>query len=355
MPASDSGCICFRDLTLTLTYRCNYRCASCMLGEKLGSKEALTYEDAVSIVESAAELRTIERIALVGGEPFLVYPLMLRIADYMWRHYRICLTVSTNGYWARSREAATDRLRPLARRGLTTMLLSWDGFHARFGQIEQIANAITACRELDILPTVQSIVVRGSDGIAATREQLSSICDVSHVRWVENPCIPVGRGSEIRDADRVMTRIDELPYGRCTAGMVLNVQASGEVKPCCGAGLMADALTMGNIHQEALSDIVQRSSVDPLINSLVGFRGPKQLVEVLRAERQDHLIPRLVTDTCDACYRMLTDSQALQVLRSSLGSRVRKQLLCRVASEEFGQYGRVIRRNSATADKPELH
>lgn len=337
MTTSQSGVINFSHLTLTLVYRCNYRCPSCLVGEKLASHEHLSYDDAVRIIDSAAELDTIGVVAFVGGEPFLVHPLMVRIAQYIHENYRVPLTASTNSYWARTVDQARRKVEPLAKNGLRSLLLSWDDFHAQFGSIEQIANAVTASREFGIQPTIQNIYIKGSTRIGTIKETLDRLCDTSDVRWVENPCIPIGLGSELEPTLQPLENIDDMPYGRCTAGTVVNVQANGDVKPCCGAGLMVDALTMGNIRDDGMARIVQQASTDPLFNSLVAYKGPKHLVEVLRGMGRDDLVPAQVTDPCDACQKILDNAPARALLRQALQEQQIQLLLSRVASEEFSR------------------
>lgn len=337
MTTSQSGVINFSELTLTLVYRCNYRCPSCLVGDMLSSKEHLSYDEAVNIIDSAADLETIGGVAFVGGEPFLVHPLMVRIARYVFERYNVPLTASTNSYWAKSLESARQKLERLAQYGMKSLLLSWDDFHSLFGNIEQIANAITACNEFDIQPVIQNIYIKGATRIDSIKETLGRLCDTERVRWVENPCIPIGLGSNIEVEKQPLAEIDDMPYGRCSAGNVINVQANGDVKPCCGAGLMVDRLTMGNIKSDSLANIIRRSSVNPLFNSLVAFKGPKHLVELLRQANRADLVPGRVTDPCDACQKILGNVEAFAVIAESLQAQQVQMLLTRVASEQFSR------------------
>ena len=103
----------FKELVLTVGYRCNLRCKSCFIGEKLNDKNtSLTYDDCVGIIESAAKLQTINSVAFVGGEPFLYYPLMLRVASYLYNHYRCPLNVSTNATWSKTKKQTEQLLDP---------------------------------------------------------------------------------------------------------------------------------------------------------------------------------------------------------------------------------------------------
>ena len=121
-----------------------------------------------------------------------------------------------------------------------------DDFHAEFGKIDQIANAISACNELNIYPTVQNIYVNGASRIEHFKHKLDQLCDTSRVEWTETHCTPVGLGASLDPAVHQLIDINDLSYGDCNAGEILNIEADGSTKPCCGAGLMAGGLTMGN-------------------------------------------------------------------------------------------------------------
>lgn len=336
MAASESGVINFTDLTLTLIYRCNYRCPHCLVGELLQSKHAISYEEAIEIIDSAAELGTFGSVAFVGGEPFLVYPLMLRISEYIHQNYGLVpLTASTNSYWAKDVDNARSKIEPLAKLGLQSLLLSWDDFHAKFGKISQLANAVTVCNEFEVKPTIQNIIINNSSRIGEIKEKLDELCDTSNVEWAENICTPVGLGEQFKEEDQTFISIDDIPFGECTAGKILNVEADGDVKPCCGSGLMASGLTMGNIRQKSVEAIVRKSSVDPLFNSLVANQGPKHLVEMLRVAGRTDLIPKKVTGVCDACYKITNNPEAVSVLKEKLKTKQVEIMLSRAASETF--------------------
>lgn len=334
----DEALIHFTDLTLTLIFRCNYRCPSCLVGDKLDSREALEFDDAVRIIDSAARLRSFNSIAFVGGEPFLVHGLMLRIADYIHSRYgKVALSASTNSYWAKTPEIAIRKLEPLVKHGLHSLLLSWDDFHAQFGRIEQVANAITACNALGIEPTVQNIVLPSSTRNETIKALLGALCDTSKVDWAESPCTPVGLGAALDPARHGLVDVDDLPYGNCTAGQILNVEADGKVKPCCGSGLMAEGLTMGNVHHASIQDIVRSASADPLFNCLVAYRGPKHMVAALRQAGRDDLVPKRVTDVCDACYKITNSRETMAVLRAQLQPAALQMAMNRVIGEAQDQ------------------
>lgn len=332
---SQKGHISFAMLMLTLVNRCNYRCASCLVGEKLSSRESLSYHDAVRLIDEAVRMGTIRRVGFVGGEPFLVYNLLVDIADYTWKSHRLPIMVATNGYWATGTDRAVAHLEPLSASGMTELLLSWDDFHAEFGTLAQIAHAIEACNALGVRPTVQNIVVKGATRLPAIQSELAALCNTENVRWNENPCVPTGLGADTPVDRQMLFPVDELPYGRCTAGTACDIQPNGDVTGCSGVGVMSDGLTLGNVKDQSLEEIIEAGSANPLINSLVAYCGPKDLIERLRRIGRSDLVPERVTDACDACARLMNSDEAVAVLRAHLAEAPLKPLLDRLACETY--------------------
>lgn len=336
IPSNPSGVINFTDLAFTLLYRCNYRCPSCLLGNDLKKSDIINYNDAIKIIDSMLNLCSINILSFVGGEPFLVYDLMLKIADYAWKKYRMASGVSTNSYWANELSSTREKLIPLYNSGLRWILLSWDDFHAQFGQIEQIANTINVCSELNIKPTLQNIYTNNSKlRIESIRRELKGLCDIRIINWIDSPCVPVGFGSMLDNSLIPTINIEKLPYGGCSAGSILNIQPNGDIKPCCGAGLVSRELSIGNIKSEGIDKIVQRASVDPIINSLIAYMGPKYLISLLKKFGRDDLIPTYVSNSCDACYKLLDNPETTQLLREELEKEREHLLFSRIMHEEF--------------------
>lgn len=322
----------FDQLVLTLGYRCNMFCSSCFIGERLHDHETeLTYEDCVEAIESAARLKTIGSVAFVGGEPFVYYKLMLRVAAYVHRHYQCPLNVTTNASWGKSPEMVQRLLDPLHALGLRWMLVSLDEYHLEFGTIRQAALCLDRAVGLGIDTSVQVILRKGGPRAADFREELASEIDVDAIKWIENPCSAIGNAETLLEPED-LTWHARVPVGGCNAGEILNVQPDGEVKPCCGAGLMSDRLSLCNAKTESIYKGVQKAEVDPLLNSLIAHQGPRELEAMLIEAGREDLVERHApfTDACHACHSFLNDEETLQVIEDQLAGRVEEMLINRV-------------------------
>lgn len=321
----------FNHLALTLGYKCNFRCRSCLLGDKLkdGSTE-ISYENAIKLIDSAAELRTVNVVAFVGGEPFLYYRKMIDIADYLWINYRCGLSISTNGYWATSYQKARELLTPLYERGLRWMLVSLDDFHLEFTKLDTIVNCLNAAIDMGIRCSVQSILITGSRSTTDFKKLLAEKCDIERIAsWVDNACVPVGNAAT-RISRKELKLKQGIPIGGCSIGRALNVQPDGSVKPCCGAGLMADALTVGNAYRKSFKEIVNEMESNPITNAIITWKGPYYLAELLKEQGYSKFIKRKFVDSCHACYEILSDRKALEVLQNLL--KEDKEIMALLAS-----------------------
>jgi cyclic pyranopterin phosphate synthase len=161
-----------RDLRLSLTDRCNFRCFYCLPnGEPpLARKETiLTFEEIVRLSEIFVSLG-IEKLRLTGGEPLLrkdVETLVEKLAELkkpLENGNRLKdLALTTNGHTFPQRAA------DLKKAGLDRVTISLDSLKRdKFKEItgvdklENVLEAIEAARSADLNPVrINSVIVRG--------------------------------------------------------------------------------------------------------------------------------------------------------------------------------------------------
>ena len=155
-----------RDLRISVTDRCNFRCFYCLPnGEPpLARKDTiLTFEEIAYIAEIFVSLG-IEKIRLTGGEPLIrrnIETLVERLAKL--KPQLVDLALTTNGFDI-PRKAET-----LKRAGLDRMTLSLDTLDTkRFREItgvdnlEEVFEAIEAARHYGFEPVkINAVIVRG--------------------------------------------------------------------------------------------------------------------------------------------------------------------------------------------------
>ena len=247
------------DLRVSLTDRCNLRCAYCMPAEGLDwlpRPELLTDDEVVRLVRIGEERLGITEIRFTGGEPLLRRGLPGIVARTAAMRPRPETSVTTNGI-------GLDRLAgPLREAGLDRVNVSLDTLRpevfktlARRDRLDDVLRGLTAAAATGLIPVkVNSVLMRGvNDGEAPA---LLRFC-LEHgyqLRFIEQMPLDAQHGwrrenmvtaAEIMDALSVeFTLTPDDPAGRGSApaeaflvdGGPARVGIIGSVtRPFCGA------------------------------------------------------------------------------------------------------------------------
>jgi len=118
-----------RDLRISITDRCNFRCTYCMPKEHFGSDHAflpradlLTYEEIVTVVESLLPAG-LEKVRLTGGEPLLRSDVAVLVSLLKAAGPRLDLALTTNG------SLLSKHAEGLANAGLNRVTVSLDALN----------------------------------------------------------------------------------------------------------------------------------------------------------------------------------------------------------------------------------
>lgn len=131
-----------KELAVILGFRCNFKCAHCMVSGKNTDHLAPSEKDTVI---AAAKKWGTRRILFIGGEPTLYIKDMNDIVSGL-EGSKINYRMTTNGHFATSKENAVKVLSSI--KGLCGLNLSYDKLHQKFLPEGNVANLFAACREL---------------------------------------------------------------------------------------------------------------------------------------------------------------------------------------------------------------
>jgi cyclic pyranopterin phosphate synthase len=196
-------------LRVSVTDRCNLRCAYCMPAQGIplqSHQDILRYEEIETVVHAAAELG-IHKVRLTGGEPLV----RLGIVDLTRMLAQIPgiddLSMTTNGVLL-ARYAS-----PLADAGLKRVNVSLDTlrperFHhiTRFGELADVLAGIEAARQAGLEPIkINTVVIRDMNDdevIDLARKTFEPGWNVRFIEWM-----PIGASAmEVGDwRDRMIT------------------------------------------------------------------------------------------------------------------------------------------------------
>jgi cyclic pyranopterin phosphate synthase len=159
-----------RDLRISVTDRCNFRCPYCMPAEIFGEKyefmakpELLSFEEIERLTKLFVELG-VTKVRITGGEPLLRHQLPNLIERLAALDGLRDLTLTTNGY------LLAKHAEPLARAGLSRVTVSLDShddetFGAMNGRgygVAQVLEGIDAADRAGLRPIkINCVVERG--------------------------------------------------------------------------------------------------------------------------------------------------------------------------------------------------
>ena len=169
MRLNDSRGRPLRDLRISVTDRCNFRCTYCMPREHFGNdyqflakEKILTYEEITTIVSSLLPLG-IEKIRLTGGEPLMRRNVIELVRQIRALDSRIDIAITTNGillekYALQLKEA-----------GLSRVTVSLDALDNEVFQslsdttnsVDEILQGIEFCREIGLPVKVNCVIQKG--------------------------------------------------------------------------------------------------------------------------------------------------------------------------------------------------
>lgn len=189
-PLVDSYGRRIKNMRISITDKCNFRCTYCMPAEGLPwlkKAEILSYEEIVRISRVAVTMG-IEQIRLTGGEP-----LVRRDVPELIRQLREIdglqsLSLTTNGILLKQQAKA------LAEAGLTRINVSLDSLiQEKFAQLtrrDQLQRVLEGLEELEKYPSIHPIKINAVAMRGYTEEEVLDFARLARrkaysVRWIE--------------------------------------------------------------------------------------------------------------------------------------------------------------------------
>ena len=261
-----------RDLRVSVTDRCNFRCGYCMPADReydfLSRDELLTFEEITRLVRVFAGLGAV-KVRITGGEPLLrpnLEELLARLSDVEGIRD---LAMTTNGYLL-ARHAA-----PLHEAGLDRVTVSLDALddatfadmaNREFG-LEEALDGIRAAQEAGLDPVKVNMVVqrgRNDDHVLEMARRFKGTGVV--LRFIEYMDVGTLNGWRVDDVvpsrelvERINAELPLVPVGKHYPGEVADryryLDGSGEIgfissvsQPFCGSCTRARLSAAGELY-----------------------------------------------------------------------------------------------------------
>jgi len=158
-----------RDLRISVTDRCNFRCTSCMPLDRyvwIERQEILTYEEIARLARLFVSLG-VEKIRVTGGEPLLRRGLERLVAQLAALSGLKDLSLTTNGALL-AEKAAALRAAGLCRLNVSLESLDPEKFHriTQRGELNRVLEGVSAAKKEGLAPIkLNAVIERGvNDG-----------------------------------------------------------------------------------------------------------------------------------------------------------------------------------------------
>ena len=298
-----------RSVDFLVTFKCPSKCKHCSYKagpERTGHMEL---EDVETYLQDLTETQPLQSVGAHGGEPFLYFELLKGIMEKA-RVLGIHRTwVITNGYWAKSKSVAEEKLAELKEAGLTRITFSVDGFHQEYIPLENVRNGIDAAVGLgfdricvDAYFLVESPINNFYDNL--TRKGLEGLAKLDKVEIHRRRVGFEGRAAA-ELAEYVSSKTGT-PQGRCQlpfwiGGDLENpegieIDFEGNVTLCPG-------ICIGNTKTAPLTQILESYNVkEHPILSVIAEEGPVGLLKMAITRGFDKR--KAFIDECNLCYEM---------------------------------------------------
>jgi len=292
-----------RLFSVFLDYWCNFECRHCSVGSSPRTILPMPREILERAFEGLKDVPTASIVVFTGGEPTLRLEMLLE-GIRMAKERSLLARVVTNGWWASSADKADAMIAQLREAGLDEINTSYDDYHEPFMKMDRIVHLVRAARKAGMRVGMGVIGDANSKyGAESIRRKLLDELGIDRdeldrsVALLEDHPSPTGSGSQLDVSD--IDAGSKLDIGCTEVLKTVSLHPNGFVKACCGHAMFyAPDLTIGNLAEESLPDILKRTQGNVLYWWL-HMHGPKRILERLGVEgRYSHV--------CHACNELLT-------------------------------------------------
>lgn len=284
-------------ITLFYTDICNINCTHCFLGtsKNRGRMETEMLQTALEEVSS----EKISVLSISGGEPLLFWDdIKVPLSDY--KHFRT--TISTNGFWAKTKQDALAFCNDLKVHGIDIIEISSDVYHQEHIPFEYIKNAVQAAMEIGMDYKIITCLDATIPNIVSSHHFRELIIITQDLKKI---IVQRVAGYGEAKVNKLGTCYDEsFFYGkRCPHIAQPCINYRGYVFSCCGPDVNNDnsPLCIGNITNSSLREIIQNMQTHKVLCGLKEM-GPYNFWTSYKKTSQ-----RIQsTSLCDFCISSMT-------------------------------------------------
>lgn len=254
-----------QSLTIRIAYKCNIRCKFCYQGADLDNKTALDEERMLGMVREGRDAGFI-RLGISGGEAFLYAKSMAKIIKLAKKIGYQNISIVSNGFWGKSAQSTRNILNLLKDAGFEPpkdmLSMSAGEYHQEWIELSNARNIIDAYyKEFNLPFTIDFEYSKGKEYMVSEfREYLrgEGLSEETYKIRPRTIIAKLGRGKDINEQTMDTKPLEA--FGVCPSIGRFVVQPEGYVVPCCGFNRYIEGLSLGNIYEHSVSEIITMAS-----------------------------------------------------------------------------------------------
>ncbi|WP_455685002.1 radical SAM protein [Thomasclavelia sp.] len=292
---------------LLYTKKCTAACEMCCFSCSPEETEKIEFDDAVRYIKEISEFKQFKSVGLTGGECMMYYEEILELIR-LAHSKKLKVSLSTNGFWARTLNETNKIIDELIDAGLTTMTVSIDEYHQKYIPVENVKNILIASRLKNIGIYLGSLCSKSHHGIEKLLPSLEN--HVLNAAIIQAPVQPVGRAKMMID-DSEYIYADNIHFKKCIDMNDLCVFPNGDCFPCCSQSGMTPALYLGNTKEMTIKEILQNYNANIYCKILKRY-GLEWFEKINRENNLNIKLKNRYVNACDLCNDFLHDSENLK-------------------------------------------
>lgn len=226
----------------------------------------------------------------------------------------------TNGYWATSLEETRKKLLILKQNGLVGIGVSYDKYHSKFLEIENLKNLILVCEELDLRITIKSVQTKELP-LSKIIESLEDV-PLFEVDFQMLPLYPYGNAVNI---SQDVSFLKDIPEEKGCPFQSLTFFPKGEILPCCQVG--AQNLKVGELsgsleYKKHFRDLVN----DPIL-SWIRKNNFKSCIDLLDIKEQERVRKKKYINACHLCHEIFSNAEYKALLLDEFHKRKAQKII----------------------------
>lgn len=292
----------YSEIVILLGNRCTAECEMCCLDASINGEKVLNIDLVKKFIISAKDLENIRVINFSGGEAFLYYEDLIELIKCCKSINRYS-TVITNGFWAIDSNTTFEKMQALKQAGLGSLGLSYDQFHKKYINIENIKRILRVAKNLDMRISIQSVMIKGDFGYKWIEELGNDLVDTS-INFMS--CDPVGRAIKYLNCNNYI-REKDLKGCICRKGGTFCISFDGRVLPCCSPFVFTTSFNSGNIYQNitTVRDALNCLE-DNLILKVMRNKGFDFFVDIVKKNNLMRLENKVIS-SCEICSMLFNE------------------------------------------------